>query len=217
MSSPGRFITFEGIEGTGKSTQLLRLATRLERSGVEVVATREPGGTELGAGLRALLLRPCASPISPLAELLLYAADRAQHLAEVVEPGLRRGAVVLCDRYVDATLAYQGHGRGLDPELILALHRRATLDRLPDRTVLLVLEPGLALRRALARNASAGRTDEEDRFEQEGLEFQRRVAAGYLDLARSAPDRFRIVDGRGSPEDVEQRVHRSLSDVLPPC
>ena len=141
----GRFITFEGVEGSGKTTQLEGLAERLRRGGADVVVTREPGGTTLGRELRALVLRPSAEPMSPVAELLLYATDRAQHLTEIVEPALERGTIVLCDRYKDATLAYQGYGRELDLERIRELHRRPPLDRMPDRTVLLVLDPAVAL------------------------------------------------------------------------
>ena len=141
----GRFVTFEGIEGTGKTTQLERLAQRLEREGSDVVRTREPGATAFGRELRALLLRPTDAPMSPTAELLLYVADRAEHLRRVVEPALARGAIVLCDRFSDATLAYQGYGRGLGVELVRSLHRHDPLDLLPDRTVLLRLDPEVAL------------------------------------------------------------------------
>ena len=211
----GRFITFEGIEGSGKSTQIARLAERLRRGKIDVVETREPGGTELGRALRPLLLRPTAEPMGPAAELLLYVADRAQHLEKVVEPALKRGELVLCDRYVDTTLAYQGRGRGLDIEWIRALHARAPLDRVPDRTVLLDLDPTLALDRARRRDLDRGRTESEGRFEQERIEFHLRVREGYLALASAAPDRIRVIDAEGPAEEIEQRVVDALADLLP--
>jgi dTMP kinase len=209
------FVTFEGIEGTGKTTQIARLARRLKRAGREVVLTREPGGTGLGRRLRRALLQPDADPISAPAELLLYVGDRAQHLAEVVEPALARGAVVLCDRYVDATLAYQGYGRGLDLQWIRALHWSAPLDRRPDRTILIDLEAKAALARARKRNRARGLTNKEGRFERERLAFHRRVRAGYLKLARVEPARIRLVDGRGEPGRVEERVLAALAGLFP--
>jgi dTMP kinase len=210
-----RWISFEGIEGSGKSCQLERLGRRLREAGQEVVLTREPGGTELGRQLRALLLRPCEQPMDPTAELLLYVADRAQHLIEVIEPALRRGRVVLCDRFLDATVAYQGYGRGLGRERVLALHRHPPLDRRPDRTVLLDLDPELALTRARGRNQDLGLDETEGRFEREELDFHRRVRQGYLELAAAEPGRFRSVDARGGPDEVERRVWQALRDVLP--
>ncbi len=215
MTAPGRFITFEGIEGTGKSTQILRLKERLERSAVPVVLTREPGGTDVGVELRSLLLRPSSRSLTPTAELLLYVTDRAQHIEEVVGPALERGDLVLCDRYLDATLAYQGHGRGLSLEKILDLHRRPPLDLRPDRTVLIDLDPIVALSRAKARNRVDGSEGKEDRFERERLEFHQRVRAGYLALAAESPSVFRIVDGDGSADEVERRIVDALADLIP--
>ena len=214
-SCGGRFITFEGVEGSGKTTQLERLAERLRRGGADVVVTREPGGTSLGRELRALVLRPSAEPMSPVAELLLYATDRAQHLTEIVEPALERGAIVLCDRYKDATLAYQGYGRELDLERIRELHRRPPLDRTPDRTVLLVLDPAVALARATRRNVEHDLVEIEGRFEKERLEFHRRVAAGYGALAAAEPERFRVVEAQGDLLQVGQRVLEAVRDLLP--
>lgn len=214
-TSAGRFVTFEGVEGSGKTTQLERLAERLIRGGADVVVTREPGGTPLGQELRALLLRSSAEPMSPVAELLLYATDRAQHLTEVVEPALERGAIVLCDRYKDATLAYQGYGRELDLERIRELHRRPPLDRTPDRTVLLVLDPAVALARATRRNVEHDLVEIEGRFEQERLEFHRRVARGYGALAAAEPGRFRVVEAQGSVLQVGRRVVEAVRDLLP--
>ena len=183
MATRPLFITLEGTEGTGKTTQLERIAGRLRDIGIEPVTTREPGGTALGRDLRNLLLDPGSEPISPEAELLLYAADRAQHLKEVVEPALAAGRVVLCDRYLDATLAYQGSGRGLGVEGILEIHRRPPLDRRPDRTLLLDIDAELALDRARQRNADSGLDRTEGRFEQERIAFHDRVRQGYLRLA----------------------------------
>lgn len=210
----GIWITFEGIEGTGKSTQIERLARVLTAAGRPVLLTREPGGTELGRDLRALLLRPTAVPMDPMSELLLYAADRAQHLAEIVLPALEQGQVVLCDRFLDATLAYQGYGRGLGVDSVLELHRRPPLDRRPRRTLLFDLDPAEALARARRRNAGAGLDETEGRFEQERLEFHRRVRAGYLELAAAEPARFRVIDAVGDTDAVEDKVRDALSDLL---
>lgn len=209
----GRFITFEGIEGCGKSTQVARLSERLRASGRRVTATREPGGTELGLRLRSLLLRPTESPMSPTAELLLYTADRAQHLAEVVIPALERGDIVICDRYLDATLAYQGSGRGLAWETILDLHKPSPLDLRPARTILLDLEISVGLARARLRDLGEP-TRREGRFEEERQEFHERVRDGYLRLARESPQRIRIVDGSDAAERVGQRVWDALADLL---
>jgi dTMP kinase len=205
----GIFVTFEGIEGSGKSTQARRLAERLRRCGHEVVLTREPGGTALGRRLRELLLAE-GSPVLPEAELLLYAADRAQHVAETIAPALARGAVVLCDRFLDATLAYQGAARGLGTEAVLALHRRPPLDLRPHRTVLLDLPPEHGLARARGRDGL-----DEGRFEAEPLAFHRRVREGYLAIAAAEPDRVRVVAAEGEEDAVEAAVSRALADLFP--
>jgi len=219
MSSSARqgiWITFEGIEGTGKSTQLERLAERLRRSGLAVVVTREPGGTDLGRSLRSLLLQPTESPMDPLTEMLLYAADRAQHLREVILPALERGEIVLCDRYLDATLAYQGYGRRLGVERILQIHKHFPLDQRPDRTLLLDLEPELAIERARGRNLDTGLDESEGRFERERLNFHRRVRLGYLELAKAETGRFLLLDASGDEDDVERRIWLLLGDLLAP-
>jgi dTMP kinase len=215
VSAAGRFVTFEGTEGCGKTTQIERLARRLERSGADVLVTREPGGTTLGRELRTLVLRPAERPISPDAELLLYAADRAQHLVELVEPALERGAIVLCDRFTDATLAYQGYGRRLDLQRIRDLHRHPPLNRVPDRTLLFLLDPAVALERARRRNTRNDLAETEGRFEAEHLDFHERVSEGYRELAVAEPDRFRIIDGAGDVEQVERSVGRAIGDLLP--
>ncbi len=212
----GLFLSFEGIEGSGKTSQVARLARRLTGAGHEVVATREPGGTPLGARLRSMLLEKEGAPIAPRVELLLYAADRAQHVSEVILPALRRGAVVLCDRYLDATVAYQGYGRGLGAGTVLALHREPPLDLRPHRTLLLDLDPAIGLARARARNAAAGTDAAEGRFEGEALAFHRAVRHGYLALAAAEPGRVRVVDAAGTEDEVEARVGAALRDLLAP-
>jgi dTMP kinase len=207
----GRFVTFEGIEGCGKSTQLARLAERLRGAGIRVTATREPGGTDLGRQLRSILLRPAVTPMCAMAELMLYAADRAQHLTEIVQPALARGDVVLCDRYLDATLAYQGHGRGIDLAAIRELHRRPPLDLRPARTILLDIDAEAGLGRARRRD-DGGIAEREGRFEAEEIEFHKRVRGGYLELARSEPPRFRVVDGSGRVDEVAERVWAAMAD-----
>ncbi len=215
-SSPrGLFVTFEGIEGSGKTTQVERLARRLRTAGVPVVVTREPGGTSAGARLRSLLLDRDEALLAPAAEALVYAADRAQHIEELILPALRRGALVLCDRYLDATLAYQGFGRRLGVERILEIHRCPPLDLRPDRTILLDHDPRLGLPRARLRSRHAGIGRSEGRIEAEGLPFHRRVRRGYLRLAADEPARFRVIPAEGTPSEVEARVRAALADLLP--
>lgn len=214
-STPARFITFEGTEGVGKSTQIDRLARALERAGRRVVVTREPGGTALGLRLRALLLEPSERPMHPRVELLLYTADRAQHLVDVVLPALARGDVVLCDRYLDATLAYQGHARGLGFDAVLALHAGPPLDARPDRTLLLDMQAAAGLPRARRRNAGTGLATSEGRFEDERPAFHERVREGYLELARREPRRIVRVDAAGTVEEVGLRVLEALRDLFP--
>jgi dTMP kinase len=214
-SGRGLFITFEGVEGSGKSTQIERLARRLVDDGHPVVTTREPGGTVLGERLRSLLLDTGGAPMGPVVELLLYAADRAQHIDELIRPALDREEIVLCDRYLDATLAYQGYGRDLGIEVILALHSRPPLDLRPDRTILLDLDPAAAVDRARRRNAELGLTRSEGRFEAEEPEFHRRVRDGYLELAGREPDRFRIVPAGGDPDRIHLAVREAVADLLP--
>ena len=201
-SYPGLFVVFEGGEGAGKSTQVQRLAAVLEEAGHEVVVTREPGATPVGARIRALLLDPATS-LSPRAEALLYAADRAQHVATVVLPALDRGAVVISDRYVDSSLAYQGAGRDLPQEEVAALSRWATSALVPDITLLLDIDPAVGLARA---------TGSPDRIEQESLAFHHAVRAGFLALAAADPDRYLVVSATQSPEAVHEAV---VARVLP--
>jgi dTMP kinase len=201
------FITFEGIEGSGKTTQIGLLHDVLRKRGVDVLLTREPGGTPMGDRVRALLL-DSTSVISPSCELLLYAAARAEHLAILIRPALEAGRTVLCDRFTDATYAYQGYGRGLPLDLIEAVHALPPLASTPDRTVLIDLEPGTALRRARKRESS--KAVDESRFEREAAAFHERVRLGYLEIAARAPKRFVVVDGSGGPETVHRRVLEAL-------
>jgi len=209
----GTFITFEGIEGSGKSTQALLLAQYLKTSGTEVLLTREPGGTPIGDQVRKILLDPDHTALDAKAELLLYAASRAQHLREIILPALARNAVVLCDRFSDATLAYQGYGRGLEIEMIRALDRIVTAGMRPDLTLLFDIDATRGIRRAHGRNASRG-LEAEARFENEQLEFHERVRQGYLALLGQEPDRIRIVDATPPPEDVHRSVRRIVDELL---
>ena len=204
-SHAGTFVAIEGGEGAGKSTQLALLEAWLRSRGNEVVMTREPGATSAGARIRELLLDP-ASTLSPRAEAMLYAADRAQHVAEVVRPALERGAVVLTDRYVDSSLAYQGAGRELVRDEVARLSRWATEGLKPDLVVLLDVDPVIGLRRA---------GDSPDRIEGESLDFHRRVREGFLELAGQDPDRYLVVPADGPPEQVHQTVRRRLAELVP--
>ncbi len=205
----GLFITFEGIEGSGKSTQIALLHAALRQQGYAVVQTREPGGCAIADQIRAILLHPQNSGFNATAELLLYAAARAQHVSEVIRPALERDHLVLCDRYTDATLAYQGSGRNLDQGLIAELNSIASQGTAPDLTILIDLPVELGLGRALSREAAA-QDISEGRFERETVAFHQRVRAGYLALAQAEPERFAIIDGslpiERSAEIILQRV-----------
>jgi len=210
----GFFITFEGIEGCGKTTQLRLLKERLEAAGTKVTSTREPGGCPIADQMRAILLDAKNSAITPLAELLLYAAARAQHVQEIILPALERGETVLCDRFTDATVAYQGHGRSLDLDVIEQLNRLATGDLQPALTVLIDCPVQVGLSRALARiEATSGAREE--RFELESVLFHERVRAGYLSLATAFPERFVVIDGSGDVARTEKLVTAALSRRIP--
>jgi dTMP kinase len=193
------FVSFEGLDGSGKTTQLRLAANRLRADGVEVVETREPGGTELGEEIRELVLH--AGDVAPWAEAALFAASRAQHVAEVIRPALARGAAVLCDRYVDSSLAYQGIARGLGLDRVLALNLTAVDGLLPERTFLLLVDAPTA----------AGRMDaNRDRIERESLEFQERVDAAYRELAERYPERIVPLDGTLARDELAERIHGAL-------
>ncbi len=206
--TPGRLITLEGGDGAGKSTQAALLAARLRAAGVEVVETREPGGTPLGQEIRRLLVTPGGDPPVVRAELLLYLADRAQHVARVVAPALARGAWVVCDRFVDSTIAYQGAGRGLDEAEVTALCRLATGGVWPDLTLWLALDPALAARRRAGRGGA-------DRMELEGIAFQERLVAAFARLAAAEPGRWREVAADGDVETVAAKLWAAVADRFP--
>jgi len=199
------FITFEGIEGSGKSTQLRRVASLLP----DAVVTKEPGGPPIAERIRAILL-DSASALDPIAEMFLFAASRRQNVVEVIRPALARGAVVLCDRFTDATLAYQGFGRLLDLDRLRTLNAWATDSLTPDLTLLFDLAEETGITRARSRNAGA--STDEGRFEAEDLRFHRRVREGYLSLATSEPKRFAVIDGNGSEDEVFARVGEVLRE-----
>ena len=206
----GRFITFEGGEGVGKTTQLQRAAAWLRAAGREVVVTREPGGTPRAEQLRQVLLERSDEPMPRSCELLLMFAARASHLANLIEPAVARGAWVLCDRFTDATYAYQGAGRGVPDDDIDALVRIVHPHRQPDLTVLLDAPVEVGMRRACARNGSEG----PDRFESERSEFFERVRSCYLGRAAREPGRFRIVDASRGPDEVEAGVREALASLF---
>jgi dTMP kinase len=208
------FITFEGIEGCGKSTQLRLLAAHLEQRGFSVVTTREPGGSPIADKIRAILLDAENSAITPLAELLLYAAARAQHVAEVVRPALASGKIVLCDRFTDATVAYQGYGRGLDMATILELNNLATGPLKPDISILLDCDVETGLSRAKARIANAIGAREE-RFELEASAFHEKVRHGYLEQASREPERFIVVNGGRGIEETANEIFGLIKPRLP--
>src|SRR5208282_5227088 len=214
MSRRGKFITFEGLDGTGKSTQMRKLAAALRAAGHKVVETREPGGTATGEKIRRVLLDSATEGLTPLAEMALMFASRAQHLAEVIEPALDHGQIVLCDRFTDSTEAYQGSGRKLGSEAVLELHRVLCGDLQPDLTILLDSDPAMSLGRARRRNRrSANRADkraskhaDESRFERQSRSFFSRVHEGYLAIAAREPERVIAVDARGTPAQTHGRV-----------
>jgi dTMP kinase len=209
----GTFITFEGIEGSGKSTQIALLANYLTARGVRHVLTREPGGTLIGDQVRKILLDPANRSLDPAAELFLYAASRAQHLREIIMPALADGTNVLCDRFSDATLAYQGYGRGLDIEMISTLDRIVTAGIRPDLTLLFDIEAVSGIARARGRNNSCG-LEAEARFENEELAFHERVRQGYLTLVAQEPERIRVVDASSSPEVIQAKVRKIVDERL---
>jgi dTMP kinase len=209
----GTFITFEGIEGSGKSTQVVLLANHLKSLGIRSVLTREPGGTPIGDQVRKVLLDPANTSLDPTAELLLYAAGRAQHLKEVILPQLETGAAVLCDRFADATLAYQGYGRGLDIDVIRTLDRVVCAGLRPDLTILLDIDTSIGVARARGRNSNRG-LEAEARFENEAIVFHERVRRGYLTLAGLEPERIRIVDASESVETIQAKVRTIVEEKL---
>jgi dTMP kinase len=206
------FISFEGIEGSGKTTQVELLIHVLQAKGYECIVTREPGATRIGHKIRGILLDAAHNDMVPLTELLLYEADRAQHLHEVIKPALAANKVVVSDRFFDATTVYQGYARGYDLELIEQIHQIVTEGLRPDLTLILDLPVHLGLERAWQRIHSRSGGVPEDRFEKEALAFHERVRHGYLTLARDEPKRFRVIDASKDP----QSVHKDILEVVLP-
>lgn len=203
----GTFITLEGIDGCGKSTQAKLLVEAFAHTGSEVVLLREPGGTPISEKIRALLLDPANDEMCAECELLLYEASRAQLVREVIIPALDRGATVVCDRYYDSTYAYQHGGRGLSEELVRTCNALGSCGLVPTCTVVFDLDPTVALSRATKGGA--------DRLEGEGLLFQERIRSAYLELAAAEPKRVEVVNAAGTPEEVYERLVAALADLLP--
>lgn len=212
MASRGFFLTLEGVDGCGKTTQLELLIARLKAAGRDPVRVQEPGGTRIGLEIRKILLDKANADLDPTAELLLYFASRAQNIAEVIRPALTRGQVVVADRFTDATMAYQGYGRGLGVEAVRAVEAIACGGLRPDLTLWLDIDPAVGVNRALERNPSA--KNDETRMEQEGREFYRRVYAGYQEIAAAEPERVARIDASGTIEEVADLIWAKVNAVL---
>ena len=212
----GKFITFEGLDGVGKSTQLDNLAAHLRERGIEVITTREPGGTALGEKLRTVLLSSRTSGLSPRTELALMFADRAQHIDEQILPALQRGQWVLCDRFTDSSEAYQGGGRELGSEIVLQLHKTLCHDLQPDLTILMTSDVARTVARARRRNVEQSKRmeDDENRFEQENRAFYDRVLAAYLTIVKRAPERVVRVDAADAVATVQRKIAHIVEERL---
>jgi dTMP kinase len=209
----GKFITFEGGEGAGKSTQLRLLAERLATKAIETVATREPGGSPQAEKLRDILLSGKAEPLGPMGEAILFTAARIDHLDSVISPALKRGAWVLCDRFADSMRAYQGARGGLDPRVIALLERVALVDVKPDLTIILDLPPQEGLERASKRNGAGGKLD---RFEREDIGFHEDLRRIFLNIAASEPGRCHVVNAQAPKAEVSQTIWRIVEERLFP-
>jgi len=216
MVSMRRFVTFEGIEGCGKTTQIRLAAAWLEGRGIPFFATAEPGGTPLGRKIREILLNRGSFTIGAEAELLLFAAARAQHVREAILPALEEGRWVLCDRFADATLAYQGFGRGLDAAFIRTVNAFSAPTLVPDMTFLFDTPVETGLARARRRTVGIRPERAEDRFEQEEYAFHGRIRDGYLTLAAGEPGRFRVIDGAAAIDTIHAEVCRHLASLADP-
>lgn len=217
MTRPrGKFITFEGLDGVGKSTQLEKLARWLRDRGLDVITTREPGGTELGQQLRTVLLSSRTSGLSPRAELALMFADRAQDVDQQILPALERGQWVLCDRFTDSSEAYQGGGRELGSAIVLQLHKTLCCDLKPDLTILMLTDLEHSINRARRRNQEQSRLNEHDenRFEEENRAFHKRVLDAYLAIAEREPERVVRVEARNPIEKVREAITKIVSERL---
>ena len=210
----GIFITFEGIEGSGKTTQIDLLKEYLLEKNYRVEITREPGGTSIGKQIRRILLDNNNKKISGETELLLSLADRVQHLQEVILPALKEDKIVLCDRFSDSTLAYQGYGRKIDLGLIENLHQTVLGEIKPDLTILLDIDISKGLKRAETRNLQRKESEREERFEKEKLEFHQRVRNGYLELAKKNRERIKIINGKRKREDIQKEIRGYTEEIL---
>ncbi len=210
----GCLISFEGLDGAGKTTQMEMLEKWLASREIPYVRTREPGGTLLGVEIRKLLLNHPEYGMTPLAEAFLFQADRAQHFAALVLPALEAGKLVITDRCFDASIAYQGYARGLDPDLIERLSLLATQGRVPDLTILLDLNPALVHSRTDTTNDTSGQREAQTRFDLEAEQFHRRVRAGFLTLARTSPDRIKVIDASQTPEEIHREIVALVEPLL---
>ena len=206
------FITFEGIEGSGKSTQCRLLKTWLEQKGYKVLLTREPGGTDLGKQIRSILLDKANQELTGESELFLYLADRSLHVSQLILPALKDGTVVICDRFTDSTLVYQGYGRGLDLNLLDSLNQTATSGIKPDITFLLDLPVETGISRALNRNSNSHFENDEGRLEAEEIQFHQKIRTGYLQWANQHPTRFQILDANCSASEIAANVQAVISE-----
>jgi dTMP kinase len=212
FTARGTFISFEGTEGSGKTTQMRLLVERLRRLGLAVTENQEPGATPIGSQIRRILLDPAHQEMAPKTELLLMFASRTQAAAEIIIPALARGEIVVSDRFTDSTLAYQGVGRGLGFETVLDVHRLALGDLLPDLTICVDVDVEMGLARARRRNVTR---PDEVRLDEQSHDFHLRVAEGYRKIAALEPRRFRMVNGTGSPEQVAERVWTQVAALIP--
>jgi len=210
----GKFITFEGPEGSGKTTQVLLLAKYLKEKGLPVVVTREPGGTEISEKIRNILLDASNLNLMDRTELLLIVASRAQNTDEFILPALEEGKIVVCDRYSDSTLAYQSYGRGFDLKATTEMCLFATKGLQPDLTLLIDIDPELGLERARVSGKMKEPANKHDRMESQGLEFHRKVREGFLELAKAEPDRFRVLDGRKSIAEIHSSTIKYIEELL---
>jgi dTMP kinase len=210
----GLFISFEGTEGSGKSTQLRLLVERLRSQGYTVSENQEPGATPIGKEIRRVLLHPANAEMAPITELLLMFASRAQAAAEIIRPALARGEIVVSDRFTDSTLAYQGGARGLGFDIVRQAHQLAVGDLTPDLTICITLDVSQGLERAHSRNRGTAAGRNEDRLDKQGLDFHSRVLEAYKRLAELEPRRFHLVEGSGSPQTVAERVWSEVEPLL---
>ena len=208
------FITIEGIEGSGKTSQIKHIADFLKDHGLDYVITREPGGTITGKKIRSILLDPENKDIDPIAELLLYNADRVHHINKIIRPSLSKGKIIICDRYFDSTIAYQGYARGLNISLIKKLHELVAENLKPDITFLLDLKPKIGLERVWKQVKNGERSFIETRFEKEVLSFHEKVRKGFLAMAEFEPDRFKIIDASQNITNVKKIIIKILKTII---